>query len=492
MAQRGETARLLIGAADLEALDALDRNVTKARMAFELGAVAVEIDLLSEVTLTIDGQTVQAGRREVVRPTEFVLEKVARIVVSPLSATGLAAEAELKSAEAALKAALESLGTETVIAARTRAERAANAIEEIASLKQQIERLCPGEPMLTLASGSAALKAMLADLGDTDDIQPEGLAVDLVTLEAAFQLAREEEQAALARLDAQQVVAHDHDKTLARLGAERTDLARNLGQTSQALGAAKQEGDLGAMQASCVTLKEELVRRAEALEQVKQLAGTFDVERIAQSIANIMREQVQGRQEQIDLASQIGGLESLIDNEGSKGPASLAVEAEEQHHAAEERRARLAAEADALELLRRTLSQVGDETARTFLGPVTRRVAHYIEQILPGAQPHFNEEMTLTALTRGMTAESSGDLSRGTQEQLALLTRLAFADLLLDKGSPVSLILDDPLVYSDDSRFELMTNILTEASERMQVILFTCRAKAFRHVAGNRISLANE
>lgn len=71
-------------------------------------------------------------------------------------------------------------------------------------------------------------------------------------------------------------------------------------------------------------------------------------------------------------------------------------------------------------------------------------------------------------------------------------TRLAFADLLLDKGAPVSLILDDPLVYSDDSRFELMTDILTKAGERMQVILFTCRAKAFRHVAGNRISLANE
>lgn len=175
-----------------------------------------------------------------------------------------------------------------------------------------------------------------------------------------------------------------------------------------------------------------------------------------------------------------------------RGQLWVAVEAEEQHQAAEERRVRLAAEADALEFLRRTLSQVGDETARTFLGPVTRRVAHYIEQILPGAEPQFNEEMTLTALTRGMTAESSGDLSRGTQEQLAVLTRLAFADLLLDKGAPVSLILDDPLVYSDDSRFELMTDILTKAGERMQVILFTCRAKAFRHVAGNRISLANE
>ncbi len=67
-----------------------------------------------------------------------------------------------------------------------------------------------------------------------------------------------------------------------------------------------------------------------------------------------------------------------------------------------------------------------------------------------------------------------------------MLTRLAFADLLLDKGEPVSLILDDPLVYSDDARLEIMTDILTRAAERMQVILLTCRERAFRHVGGTR------
>ncbi len=62
--------------------------------------------------------------------------------------------------------------------------------------------------------------------------------------------------------------------------------------------------------------------------------------------------------------------------------------------------------------------------------------------------------------------------------------------MLLDKGEPVSLILDDPLVYSDDGRLENMTDILTNAAERMQVILLTCRERAFRHVGGSRILLA--
>ncbi|WP_238542328.1 hypothetical protein [Sphingomonas sp. PAMC 26621] len=53
----------------------------------------------------------------------------------------------------------------------------------------------------------------------------------------------------------------------------------------------------------------------------------------------------------------------------------------------------------------------------------------------------------------------------------------------------MSLILDDPLVYSDDARLDAMTTLLGEASGRMQVILFTCRERAFRHLEGNRITL---
>ena len=69
--------------------------------------------------------------------------------------------------------------------------------------------------------------------------------------------------------------------------------------------------------------------------------------------------------------------------------------------------------------------------------------------------------------------------------KLTGLTGLAFANLLLGKSEPVSLILDDTLVYSDDARLELMTDILTSAAERMQVIVLTCRERAFRHLGGN-------
>ena len=61
--------------------------------------------------------------------------------------------------------------------------------------------------------------------------------------------------------------------------------------------------------------------------------------------------------------------------------------------------------------------------------------------------------------------------------------------MLLEKGRPVSLILDDPLAYSDDARLDLMSDILAEAAERMQVILLTCRERAFRHLGGTHIAI---
>jgi len=474
----------------LAALAVLDRKAIEARILFEAGAVGVDIELLSDIALRIDGDRASSGRRDLVRPTEIVIDKIARIVLTPPSAGGLSAEANLRTADEALTAALESLNVPSYAEARSRVERAVAAALEIATLKRQIETLCPGEPVLALAPGSIALKARLSDQASSvDDIADEA-SVDVAALDAALQAAREEERIALAHLEAAQHVAHEEEKRLVQLQTERSGAAREADAAAQSLVALKAEADRDAIDKIRAEASKELARRAEALEQARQAAASFDADRIRKGIANIEREQVRGREERLELAERIASLETSIASDGPKGPATIASEAEEVAQAAAARLSRLVEEADALELLRKTLREVSDETSRTFLGPVTRRAARYVERILPGSTPEFDEEMSLTRISRGGTSEASSDLSRGTQEQLAVLTRLAFADLLLEKGAPVSLILDDPLVYSDDGRFEIMTDILAEAATRMQVILFTCRAKAFRHVAGHRIALA--
>jgi uncharacterized protein YhaN len=487
--EREKAAKLAIGKDTLAALAMLDRKAIEARILFEAGAVGVDIELLGDVALQIDGDGASAGRRDLVRPTAIVLHNVARIVVTPPSAGGLSAEANLRSADEGLTAALAALDIPSYAAARGRAEHALAAAQEIATLKQQVETLCPGEPVLTLAPGSTALKALLGDLtGVSDDVTSEA-SINVVALDETLQNAREEESVALAHLESAQLAAHEQEKRLVQIQVERAGAAREAEAARQGLLALQAEADRDAINQVRSEASEELARRTEALEQARQAATSFDAERIRKSIANIQREQVRGREERLELAARIASLETSIASDGPKGPATMASEALEVEQTAIARLARLVEEADALELLRKTLREVGDETSRTFLGPVTNRAARYVERILPGSTPVFNEEMGLTTIKRGGTVEITSELSRGTQEQLAVLTRLAFADLLLEKGAPVSLILDDPLVYSDDGRFEAMTDILVQAAARMQVILFTCRAKAFRHVPGHRIAL---
>ena len=60
-----------------------------------------------------------------------------------------------------------------------------------------------------------------------------------------------------------------------------------------------------------------------------------------------------------------------------------------------------------------------------------------------------------------------------------MLTRLGFAELLLDQRRPATVIMDDALVFSDDDRIERMFDLMTRAAERMQIIILTCRKRLF-------------
>lgn len=95
-------------------------------------------------------------------------------------------------------------------------------------------------------------------------------------------------------------------------------------------------------------------------------------------------------------------------------------------------------------------------------------------------------------MTRGGIAYDYENLSRGTQELLALFNRIEFADMMLEQSRPVFLTLDDPLVYSYDRRLDAMKETLTQTAPRMQVILLTCSDRVLRHIPGIRISLGSQ
>jgi DNA repair exonuclease SbcCD ATPase subunit len=126
-----------------------------------------------------------------------------------------------------------------------------------------------------------------------------------------------------------------------------------------------------------------------------------------------------------------------------------------------------------------------------YVEPVLSELVPLIRLFWPEAELHLDADNVLpTALIRAGTEEDFDVLSGGTKEQIALLVRLAFARMLAKSGDAAPIILDDAIVYTDDDRIERMFDTLTREARDQQIIVFTCRQKAFRDLGGRSLSIA--
>lgn len=421
------------------------------------------------------------------RETRIRLGDAELIIRPPVGLQG--AETALANATDDLNSALAEHGVESVAAARDRNEAARDAVANLRTLEARIAGITPAVTLLDVEAGASALKLFIAGLregaeGEGSGEEPDVEALTIASREADIALAKAEGVDAVASEQLREVEARNAPLMVQEAGAERDAL-----NVAAQLATLEAKSEVASLDDALRDARQQEAAALVNLQDAERAATAHDVVTIERQIGLLDKRVEVARAQRTDLEKVIAGLEARIEAEGGKGLADRAAVAREEADAAAANLARVTQEAETLKLLRDTLESARAETSRTFVGPVARRARRHIERLLPGADPGFGDDLGLASIARGGLAEGCGDLSRGTQEQLAVLTRLAFADMLLEQGMPVSLILDDPLVYSDDTRLDLMTEILTEAATRMQVILLTCRDRAFRHL-GNRISLA--
>lgn len=481
-------AETAIEQGDLDDLAGLERAMIQARARFDAGKVKVGFELADGVELRIDGRPSDASSIDVLTVTRLTIGEVGVVVIQPPAGAGRSIEADRAAAEEQLATALKSLGVASHAAAVAQSERATAAARELKTVRVQMTAACPGDPTIGLAPGADALRAFVAALGD-DVAAVDAPTEDMGKLEAEVADARAEEAAAEGRHEESRKALSAAEGLLATAAAELASATREQQVASGHLSDVLKEGDRSLLENARAEAQRERAAKFEQLETARGDARSYDAGAIRKRLENMSRAAMRAGEERVELNRQIASLEATIAREGTLGPAGEAQVAREEESAAIAACERLRGEADVLETLRTALTDAANEASRTFLAPVTKRAARYVQQLLPGCDLSFDEELGLASVLRAGVDEACGDLSRGTQEQLAILTRLAFADLLLEDGAPISLILDDPLVYSDDARLETMTDILQEASARMQVVLLTCRSKAFRHVDANRIML---
>jgi len=198
---------------------------------------------------------------------------------------------------------------------------------------------------------------------------------------------------------------------------------------------------------------------------------------------------LQAEQALIDLRRTEAGIEGELKSDRAEDVESRVSELEEACAVAQARVSDLEDEIGALQLLKRELDSAAGETRERFAKPVMDRLGPYLALVFPDARASFGDGLALRALRRGGADEQLLSLSEGTQEQLAVLVRLGFGRLLVETGTPAPLILDDALVYADDSRIERMFEALKLAALSHQVLVLTCRERTFASLGGHRIAI---
>ena len=110
----------------------------------------------------------------------------------------------------------------------------------------------------------------------------------------------------------------------------------------------------------------------------------------------------------------------------------------------EEERRRAAREVQVLSLLLSTLRAAEQDAKERYLSPVLNRIRPYLQLLFPGAEITIDENLHIVGVRREAGYEEAfHHLSIGTQEQIAVLIRLAFAEMLVEQGQPATVILDD-------------------------------------------------
>ncbi|MFN3722660.1 MAG: chromosome segregation protein SMC [Paracoccaceae bacterium] len=474
-------AVLKVTPALLDAAERAQAVVDRLSAQDEARQVAVTFDYHGDARVLSDGRPLGAEGARLRGRTRLDLPGIGQMTIDPGLGVGDGLVEKLARAQGELATALVACDVPDLAAARRAFAEAQRLDNASAAARAMLVELADG--------GIDALRLRLAtaqaEAGEADDTPPD----DLTALATMLQAAQETERSA----DALRREAEVRHATLreARAGALAGHQAAD-----QALVAIRAEvGDPVELSARLLNLTEAHAGLVVA-EQTAETALTLlqdDAPDLATAQAAVMRLRsvLEGRKnDRAQCETALAGVNGSIGALADEGIEEALDELRGREATAQARAARYEREVKSLALLRDALEVARRAAREAYFGPVLRELSPLLSILHPGAELQIDDTSLLPmALTRDGQSEGLDILSGGTREQLAVLTRLAFARLFAAAGRPVPVILDDALVHSDDDRIEAMFTALHRVAQSQQIIVFTCRQRAFAPLGGERINL---
>lgn len=492
-ALRTEAVQLEISDAEIEALRKAGRELGNLQLQQQAVATRLRYRLDAGAQALLDGKAVSgAGEVLLTAAAELDLPGVGRLQIEPGGQDLPALQRELARAESASAALLKRAGVDTLADAEQRharynalqrelegmrktlsihAPRGVDALrtqrdEAMARLAQLQERLSKLPPVQETEDG---IRVGDADAGIVPDTSDDDLPDAVQALREAEAVAAQAEKAvadAQRALDADTARAQLLEGQAAARGAELQSDERTAQRHARA-------GRLAEVRSAHDQLELRVREARASLAEHRPELAEQDVQRFEKSAA-IERDAQHKRH------GDILQLQGKLDQAGAQGLGERLSEAQAACERLQRRRDEFARRAAALDLLQKLLADKRAAATQRLQAPLARRLNHYLALLFPDAALRLDDALLPTALRRGDGEDALDALSFGTREQLGILARFAYADLLREAGRPTLLLLDDALVHTDDARRDFMKRALFDAATRHQILMFTCHGEAWR------------
>ena len=498
--KRGVIAAIRVTDECIERIDEAGLGLQKAIAAKDAVATGISFDLTEKgrSNLKIDGRDPNALQftNQASNPTKIEMAGYGSIQIEPKIKDLVRIAKAIADAEAEMAQALAEVGVKSAAEARVtlagRRKLEKEADEFAADLKATLKSLNIAKIKSTedLSAEVDGLKGRLAS--ETAQLLADA-PIDLSALEEALKSlgkSVDEVQGTVDRLDTAlttfRAVESKAIKFQSGIASQIESLNAVIRSKEAVLqGFRKIEADADVEKR--VTSSDDEVAAQDKTLSAKRVAGGADVEAHNATISRLRGARDNTSKQISALENRIAALDAGISAAAGQGLDEKIADKTADLERLEDRVSEVKEEAEVLSLLLETLETAESEAKSKYLAPVVDRIQPYLGMLLPDAKIVIDENLEITGLLRGELDEKMEMLSMGTQEQLAVLTRLAFADLLRDQDRPATVILDDALVYSDDDRIGRMFDVLTRASKNTQILVFTCRASLFSRLGANMV-----
>lgn len=396
-------------------------------------------------------------------------------IQTKVDANAVDLERSFQDAKSALTARLAELGVTSIGQAKASEKRRYELKQNIQDLNTKINSLAPDGVQALRDSIALAKTQSDAIINDGPDPEKAKTAVDNTQL-------------ALTRAAAQEKVVDDECSAIvtkiAVTNEKLAGLRRDLSRLCDEIGSVDTWNSLIAAEREKLAVGEQ--EAGEALARYEAFKVESPSLELAEASKDRCSKSIENRKERLNtLIRESEGLKGQLLSLAADGVEGDLASTEGEIERVEATIARFESEVRALSLLKATLEETQDKEKQQLFEPVVKELSGLISQVVQGAEIRLGADYAASEIIRNGLIETVDSLSGGTQEQIAILTRLAFARLKAKQGHPTPVILDDALVFSDDTRIASMFTALNVVAKDLQIIVLTCRQKSFEGLGGN-------